>query len=180
MKWGVRNEKKSTGSSKGSGKKRDDSPEAVARRKAIGKKIAIGTAAGAAALTVAGAAVLYAKNPQARAAVQLAGDITLTRLKSAGAKVVAKGKSFVSKIPSRAKTSKSLLAEGAKEGAKIGLKEGAKNSVSKVISKTMETVAVGVAMNTVKRSMDLTVGKAEAERIFKANNKEKISNFWKV
>ena len=35
-------------------------------------------------------------------------------------------------------------------------------------------------LNTAKRALDSAIGREEATRIFQANNKKKISSFWKV
>lgn len=171
MKWGVRRYQNKDGSLTAAGKKRQsqDTPEAAAKRKATAKKVAVGAAA---ALTIAAAATLYAKNPAVHNVVNSMANKTVSALKQSGAKNIAKGKAFVKAIPGRAKTAKDLAYKGVKEGVKEAVKEAPKKATKAVIT--------GMTMNAVKKTLDYTVGKEEAAKIFKANNNKKIDSFWKV
>lgn len=167
MRWGVRRYQNPDGSLTPAGKKRqrDNSPEAVARRKEIAKKVAVGTTVavvGAYSITMlSGAAALYAKNPAVRNVVNSMAKSSVADLKAGKGKAINAGKTFV-------KQSITGVKEGFKEGAKEAPKKAAK------------AVITGIALNTTKRMLDSAVGKAEAERIFKANNNKKIDSFWKV
>lgn len=160
MKWGVRRYQNKDGSLTAAGKKRqrDTSPEAAAKRKEIAKKVAVGSAM---ALTVAAAAVLYAKNPAVHRVVNSMGEKTVAALKKGGDKAIKAGKTYV----------KQSIA-----GVKEGIKEGAKEAPKKAV----KAVMTGVVLNATKRALDSSVGKKEAERIMKANNSKKIDSFWKV
>ena len=163
QKWGVRRYQNKDGTLTDAGKKRTvknrkSDPE---RRKAIGKKVAIATAA---TLTVAAVAA-YAASPQVRQVVNSAakkiGTKTVTAIKTGNAKAIAAGKSYV----------KSSIA---------GLKEGVKEAAKEAPKKAVKAVIIGATMNATKRALDASVGKKEAERIMKANNSKKIDSFWKV
>lgn len=161
MKWGVRRYQKKDGSLTDAGKKRysESSDEATAKRKATAKKVA-GMAIMTA--TVATAAVLYSKNPEAvNRVVKSAGDKTLSALKSGGTKTVDAGKRYV-------------------KNAMTGFKEGIEEGVKEAPKKAAKAIVTGIAMNAAKRALDNAVGKEEAARIFKANNNKKIDSFWKV
>ena len=160
QKWGVRRYQNKDGSLTPAGKKRqrDTSPEAVAKRKARAKKVAVGTAM---TLTVAAATVLYAKNPAVHSVVNSMGKKTVAALKAGKGKAVKAGKAFVKQSIT-----------GVNEGIKASAKEAPKKAVTAIIT--------GMTMNAAKRALDSAVGKAEAERIMKANNKKKIDSFWKV
>lgn len=160
MKWGVRRYQNKDGSLTTAGKKRqrDNSPEADAKRKEIGKKVAAGAVM---TLTVAAAVTLYAKNPTVRNVVKNMGKKTVSSLKAGKGKAINAGKTFVKQSIT-----------GVKEGFKEGVKEAPKKATKAIIT--------GITMNAAKRALDSTVGKAEAERIMKANNSKKIDSFWKV
>lgn len=160
MKWGVRRYQNKDGSLTPAGKKRqrDDSPEAVAKRKAIAKKVAAGTVM---TLTVAAATVAYAKSPAVRNVVNSMGNKTVAALKKGGNKAVKAGKAYVKQ-------------------SITGIKEGVKEAAKEAPKKAVKAVITGVALNATKRALDSAVGKAEAERIMKANNSKKIDSFWKV
>ena len=112
--------------------------------------------------TVAAAAVLYTKNPQAvNAVVSKVGKSAMSALKSGGNKAVAAGKAYV----------KSTMA---------GIKEGVTESIKEAPKKAAKAVITGMTLNAAKRMLDASVGKEEAARIFQANNNKKISSFWKV
>ena len=168
MKWGVRRYQNKDGSLTPEGKKRygnasdssnNDKPNNSDRNKKIAKRVAVSAIMTA---TVATAAVLYAKNPKAvNSFIAKAGRTTVDGLKKGGGKAVEAGKQYVKKG-----------ALAAKEGVKEGVKEAPKKAVKAVIT--------GMAMMSTKRLLDASVGKAEAARIFQANNNKKISSFWKV
>ena len=160
MKLGVRRYQNKDGSLTPAGKKRqrDDSPEAATKRKEIAKKVAAGTVM---TLTAAAAVALYAKNPAVHRVVNSMGEKTVAALKVGKGKAIKAGKAFVKQSIT-----------GVKEGIKEGAKEAPKKAVKAVIT--------GVALNATKRALDSAVGKAEAERIMKANNSKKIDSFWKV
>lgn len=161
MKWGVRRYQNKDGSLTAAGKKRAAQKSDPDRRKEVAKKVLKGTAW---TLTVA-AATVYATNPSVRyltnCAAKKLGSMTVSAVKAGKTKAIAAGKSFV----------KTSIA-GAKEGIKEAAKEAPKKAVKAVI--------IGATMNTAKRALDSAVGKAEAERIMKANNSKKIDSFWKV
>lgn len=197
MRWGVRRYQNSDGSLTNAGRRRygDDgnsahrsgsrsvsrsgskaknavtkSPEEIARRKAIAKKVLIGTVLTG---TVAAAAVMYAKNPAAvNAFMSRVGSTTVSSLKTAGRKAVDAGKRCVRQAPDLAKRAARHAYEGVREGAKEAIKEAPK--------KATKTVITGATMLAAKRLLDSAVGKPEAERVFKANDKKKIASFWKV
>lgn len=165
MKWGVRRYQNKDGSLTDAGKKRynqnseSGESEKSSNRAATAKKVA-GVAIATA--TVATAAAIYAKNPEAvNAVVGKAANVTMSTLKTGKTKAVEAGKAYV-------KTS----IEGMKEGFNEGMKEAPK--------KAAKAVVTGIVMNAAKRSLDSAVGKEEAARIFKANNNKKIDSFWKV
>lgn len=181
QKWGVRRYQNKDGSLTAAGRKRQAKQEYNAERKAAkakyqstkrdisgsdperNKKIArrVATAAIMTA-TVATAAALYAKNPEAANAVlSKVGNTTMSALKKGGSKVVDAGKKYV---------------KSAVDGAKKGFKEG----IEQAPEKAAKAVVTGVTMMAVKRLLDNVVGKEEAARIFQANNNKKISSFWKV
>lgn len=165
MKWGVRRFQKKDGTLTPAGKKRYDSDgnnnttSGNSNRKAVAKKVA-GMAIMTA--TVATAAYMYSKNPEAvNRVVKSAGKTTLKALNTGKNKAVAAGKKFV----------KDSI-DSAKQGIKEGIKEAPK--------KATKAIVTGIAMNTAKRMLDSAVGKEEAARIFKANNNKKIDSFWKI
>ena len=161
MKWGVRRYQNKDGSLTDKGKKRysDNSDERAAKRKNTAKKVA-GLAIMTA--TVATAAAIYAKNPEAvNRIVKAAGKTTVNALKTGSKKTVDAGKKYVKEAIT-----------SAKDGIKEGIKEAPK--------KATKAIVTGIAMNTAKRMLDNAVGKEEAARIFKANNGKKIDSFWKI
>lgn len=158
MKWGVRRYQNKDGSLTEAGKKRVSQKSDPERRKEIAKKVAVGTVA---TLTVAAAATLYAKNPAVHSVVNSMAGKTVSALKAGKGKAIAAGKSYV---------------KASMTGIKEGIKEGAKEAPKKAV----KAVMTGVALNATKRMLDSAVGKAEAERIMKANNHKKIDSFWKV
>lgn len=116
--------------------------------------------------TVAAAAVIYSRNPEAvNRVVSKAGRTAVTSLKSGSSKAVSKGKTYV------AKAAKEVVA-GTKEGIKEGLHEAPK--------KAAKTVATGAAMVGAKKILDSTIGREESAKIFQAANKKKVSSFWKT
>lgn len=162
QKWGVRRYRNPDGSLTAAGKKQakanrsDDNAE---RNKKIAKKVAIGVLATA---TVAAAAYAYSKNPEAvNKFVANAGKKTVNGLKNGSKKAIQMGKTYVSET-----------ARGFKDGVKEGIYNAPKTAAKAII--------VGMTLNAAKRMLDSQVGKAEAERIFKANNHKKIDSFWKV
>ena len=116
--------------------------------------------------TVAAAAVIYSRNPEAvNRVVSKAGRTAVSSLKSSSSKAVSKGKTYV------AKAAKEVVA-GTKEGIKEGLHEAPK--------KAAKTVATGAAMVGAKKILDSTIGREESAKIFQAANKKKVSSFWKT
>ena len=168
MKWGVRRFQKKDGTLTNAGKKRyaDDGPDEAARKernKKIAKRVAVAAIMTA---TVATAAALYAKNPKAvNDFVAKAGQKTMESLKKGSAKAIDAGKKYMKKAGEQVK-------QGIKDGIKEGLHDAPKAAVKAVIT--------GAAMMGTKRLLDKSVGKEEAARMFQANNKKKISSFWKV
>lgn len=158
MRWGVRRYQNKDGSLTPAGKKRAADPERAARNKEIAKKVAIGAAA---TLTVAAAVGLYAKNPAVHRVVNEMGKKTLSALKTGKGKAIQAGKTYV-------------------KNSLKGIKEGVKEAAKEAPKKAVKAVIIGATMNAAKRGLDAAVGKAEAERIMKANNSKKIDSFWKV
>lgn len=173
MRWGVRRYQNKDGSLTAAGKKRSSDPDRAARNKAIAKKVAIGAAA---TLTVAAAVGLYATNPAVQRVVNSMGKKTLGALKSGGGKAIARGKAFVKSVPSRTKQAGKTFVKNSMAGIREGVKEGVKEAPKKAV----KAIITGVTLNAAKRGLDTAVGKAEAERIMKANNGKKIDSFWKV
>lgn len=160
MKWGVRRYQNKDGTYTSAGKKRrSQDPETIQKRKDTAKKVGVGLAAVG---TVAAATALYGKNRDTvNDMVKAVGFITIGTAKTAREKTINTGK----------KCAKEALFS-AKEGVKEGIKEAPK--------KAAKAVVTGVTMMATKRALDAAVGKAEAARIFQANEKKKISSFWKV
>lgn len=167
MKWGVRRYQNADGTLTAAGRKRQSAATKSEssktsdseRNKRIAKKVAGMTILSA---TVATAAVLYSKNPEAaNKALSKVGNMAVSGLKKGKSKAVSAGKAAVKQ-----------MADGVKEGVKEGIKEAPK--------KAAKAVVTGIALNATKRVLDSAVGKEEAARIFQANNGKKISSFWKV
>lgn len=161
MKWGVRRYQNKDGTLTDAGKKHysQSGDEASAKRAETAKKVA-GMAIMTA--TVATAAAIYAKNPEAvNAVVKKAGEVTMNALKAGKSKAVEAGKNYV----------KSSI---------TGFKEGVNEAVKEAPKKAAKAIVTGIVMNTAKRALDDAVGREEAARIFKANNGKKIDSFWKV
>lgn len=173
MKWGVRRYQNKDGSLTPAGKKRADTNNAE-RNKKIAKKVAAMALMGA---SVAAVAIVYKKNPEAiNRVVSKVGDTAMSALKSGKNKAVEAGKKFIHEAPGKTKQ----YAKKAWQETKAGVKEGIKESVRKAPKKATEAVITGVTMLAAKRMLDNTVGKEEAARIFQANDKKKVANFWKV
>ena len=116
--------------------------------------------------TVAAAAVIYSRNPEAvNRVVSTVGRTAVSSLKSGSSRAVRKGKSYV------VKAAKEVVA-GTKEGIKEGLHEAPK--------KAAKTVTTGAAMVGAKKILDSTVGKEESAKVFQAANNKKVSSFWKI
>ena len=160
MKWGVRRYQNKDGSYTSEGKKRrEQDPETIQKRKAIAKKVAVATVA---AVGVSVAAAYAAKNPEAISRVmQSVGKTTVNALKTGKSKTVAYGKKAV-------------------KSAMSGVKEGLNESIKEAPKKATKAVVTGLTLNATKRFLDSTLGKEESARIFQANEKKKISSFWKV
>lgn len=176
MKWGVRRYQKKDGSYTAAGKKRRNSEasENSERNKRIAKKVATMAIMGA---TVAAAAVVYSKNPEAINKVMTKmGNTAVSALKSGKSKAVVAGKKFIEEAPGKSKQ----YAKQAMANAKKGVKDGVKEAIEEAPKKATKTVITGATMLAAKRMLDRTVGKEEAARIFQANEKKKISNFWKI
>lgn len=154
MKWGIRKDRKKGGESR-----RSSSSGNSDRNKRIAKAV-VGMAV--MGTTVAAAAVLYKKNPQAvNDIVSKVSKSTVSALNTGKNKAVEAGKAYV----------KSTIA---------GVKEGVNESIKEAPKKATKAIITGVTMNAAKRMLDSSVGKEEAARIFQANNNKKISSFWKV
>ena len=165
MKWGVRRYQKKDGSLTPAGKKRysedsdTDVAENNARSKKVAKRVAAAVVMGA---TVATAAVIYKKNPEAvKAVISKVGSKTVSGMKNAGTKTYEVGKKYVKEAY-----------EGVKEGVREGIREAPKKAV--------KTIITGTTLLAAKRLLDKSVGKEESARIFQANNNKKIGSFWKV
>lgn len=196
MKWGHRKAKESSG---GSSKKATKKPLTPEQKSARRKKIAIAAVAlaGTAAVTTAG--VMYGKNrtvvnaavkafgktavskmSNAGNTARLLGDVAITKGKSIGktigTKAVSKGKTLGKTAIIKGKQAAKNYMSKTKAGVKEGLNEAPKMAAKKLV----EAVIIGVTLNAGKRALDNAVGKAESERIFKANDKKKIGSFWKV
>ena len=156
MKWGVRRYQNTDGSYTAAGKKRrSQDPEAAQKRKANTKKAVAITAA---VVGVSVAAAYTVKSPDVVGkVVRTAGRTTVKALRAAKSKTIELGKSSL-------KAAKEGVIEGAKEAPK----------------KATKAVVTGITLNVTKRFLDKAVGKEESARIFQANEKKKISNFWKV
>lgn len=173
MKWGVRRYQNKNGSLTPAGKKRYSESDSE-RNKRIAKKVATMAIMGA---TITAAAVVYSKNPDAiNKVISKVGNTTVSALKSGKSKAVAAGKKFIEEAPGKSKQ----YAKKALASAKQGVKDGVKEAVAEAPKKATKTVITGMTMLAAKRMLDRTVGKEEAARIFQANEKKKISNFWKV
>ena len=160
MKWGVRRYQNKDGSYTNAGKKRRSAdPETIQKRKATAKKVAIGLAAVG---TVAAATALYGRNSALiNEMVSYYGKTTVSSIKSSSKKTIDIGKKYTKE-------------------ALTGVKEGAQEAIKEAPKKAAKAVVTGVTMNATKRALDAAVGKEEAARIFQANEKKKISSFWKV
>lgn len=160
MKWGVRRYQNKNGRLTTAGKKRySEGSDMSERNKKIAKRVA--TAAIMTA-TVATAAALYAKNPEAvNNALSKMGNTAVSGLKKGGSKAVDAGKKYMKE---------------AMRGVKDGFKEGAYEAPKKAVKVAM----TGMTLMAAKRMLDNSVGKEESARIFQANNNKKISSFWKV
>ena len=186
MKWGVRRYQNKDGTYTNAGKRRrSQDPETVQKRKATAKKAAAITVA---AIGVSVAAAYMAKNPQAANYVankiKSIGETPISAIKGAkqGVKealaerskktVAERSKDFAKKSMHRAIASKNKVKQGVIDGFKEGLEEAPKKATKAVIT--------GVTMMATKRALDAAVGKEETARIFQANEKKKISSFWKV
>lgn len=165
MKWGRRRYQNKDGSRTAAGKKRySEGSDAAggdskAKSRKIAKRVAIGAAAGVVmGATVAAGIVVYKKNPEAVKSV-------ISKVKS----------STVSGSKKTGELGKKFLKE-----ARAGVKEGLKESAREAPKKATKAVIIGSTLMATKRLMDKTIGKAEAARIFQANNNKKIGSFWKV
>lgn len=159
MKWGVRRYQKKDGSLISAGKKRlsegsDGGDNKVASRK-VAKLVAAAVVMGA---TVATAAAIYNKNPEA--------------VKS----VISKAGKYTVKGANKAKEIGSAYLKEARDG----IKEGIRESVKEAPKKATKTIISGATLLAAKRLLDKSVGKEESARIFQANNNKKIGSFWKV
>lgn len=161
QRWGVRRYQNADGSYTSAGKAHRSSKNGSdsETRKARAKKIA----AVAGALTLAAAAAYVASNPKARKvvanAVKSMGKVTGEKT----IRLAKKGKDYAKKAAKRAKT-------GFKEGIKEGMHDGPKKFTKAVIG--------GAFMYAGKKALDKVVGRTDAGRIMKANDKKKIGSFW--
>jgi len=179
MKWGVRRTDaqlaRARGKSDASSSKTSDADKE--KRRSTAKKVAATTAA---VVTVAAAATIYAKKPKVRSVVNSVVDkakkISVDDIKTTGKKSIEQGKTYAKKALKIAKEAGKVYGKDAMDGAKEGVKEGIKTA-SKEATKA---IVSGIIMNSAKRVLDRAVGKEESAKIFQANNKKKISSFWKV
>lgn len=176
MRWGVRRYQNKDGSLTPAGKKRyGDSPDGGGTSNSVrshktAKRVAAAIVMGA---TVAAAAALYAKNPKAvNDVISRVGKSTIAGAKKAGSKAHDLGKQYLKDARVAGKQYLKDTRDGIKEGLKSAPKAAAK--------KATEAVITGATMLAAKRILDASVGKEESARIFKANDKKKISSFWKV
>lgn len=159
MRWGVRRYQKKDGSLTPAGKKRYGEGSADGDNKTKSNKVAKRVAAAVImGTTVAAAAVIYKKNPEA--------------VKSVISKV---GKYTVAGANKAKEAGKTYLKE-----ARAGIKEGIRESVKEAPKKATKTIISGATLLAAKRLLDKSVGKEESARIFQANNNKKIGSFWKV
>lgn len=161
MKWGVRRYQNKNGTLTPAGKNRHEQKSSDTKNKPTktAKRIAGLTIMTA---TVATAAAVYSKNPEAvNRIVKSAGKTTIKALKTGKQKAIDTGKRCVKDSIS-------------------GVKEGVKESVKEAPKKATKAIITGIVMNAAKRALDSSVGKEEAARIFKANNSKKIDSFWKI
>lgn len=182
MKWGVRRYQNEDGTYTDAGKKRrSQDPEAVQKRKDTAKKVAAISIAAVGAVAVSAAAIYVAKNPQAVSRVlKNAGTTTVNALKTGKNKTVDFGKKAVKTTLTK---TKAFVKEAPKKAGKAivdGVKEGTKEALKDAPKKATKAILTGMTLNAAKRLLDQTVGKEEAARIFQANEKKKISSFWKV
>ncbi len=156
MKWGVRRYQNKDGSYTSEGKKRrSQDPETVQKRKATAKKVA----KVAAAIGVTAAAAYAVKNHPdvVGKVIRTVGGKTIKAVRNAKQETINHGKKAV-------------------KAAIAGVKEG----IEEAPKKAAKAVVTGLTLNATKRFLDNTLGKEEAARIFQANEKKKISSFWKV
>ena len=179
MKWGVRRTDAQLARARGQSTA-SNSKSSVAdkeKRRATAKKVAAATAA---VVTVAAAATVYAKNPKVRSAVSSvvskAKNISVADIKAAGKKSVETGKAYTKKALKKAKETGKDYGKKALDSAKKGVAE----AIETAPKEAAKAVVSGIIMNAAKRILDDAVGREESARIFQANNKKKISSFWKV
>lgn len=179
MKWGVRRTDaqlaRARGKSGASNSKTSDADKE--KRRSTAKKVAATTAA---VVTVAAAATIYAKNPKVRSVVNSVVDkakkISVDDIKTAGKKSIEQGKTYSKKALKNAKEAGKVYGKKAIDSAKAGAKEAIENAPREAA----KAIVTGIIMNSAKRVLDSAVGKEESAKIFQANNKKKISSFWKV
>lgn len=191
MKWGVRRYQNKDGTRTEAGKKRyrDMSDE---EKSARNKKVAKYVAAALVMTASAGVAVAaYRKNPaKVNAILSKVGNKTVDGAKKAG-KAFNAGKQYVKDAAAGTKEGFADIFKEATTGTKAryragvktayaGVKSGIKDGLKSAPKKATEVVITGATLLAAKRILDRTVGEAESERIFKANNKKKIDSFWKV
>ncbi len=124
------------------------------------KKVA---AAAAAIGTVAAAAYIVHKNPEAIG--KIVAKVKDSKVSELSAKAVKKGMEYTKK---------------AVKSAASGVKEGIKEGIHDAPKKAAKTIVTGIVLNATKRALDNTLGKEESARIFQANDNKKIAKFWKV
>lgn len=191
MKWGVRRYQNKDGSLTAAGKKRYSElsdEERSARNKQIAKYVAAGLVMTA---SIGVAVAAYRKNPaKVNAILSKVGNKTVAGAKKAG-KAFNAGKQYIKDARDGLKEGVKEIVDEARVGAKdrykagvkaaySGVKAGVKDGLKSAPKKATEVVITGATLLAVKRILDKTVGEAESERIFKANNKKKIDSFWKV
>ena len=169
MKWGVRRYQNKDGTLTAAGKKRRDgtqtpqksNEQAKGSNRAVNaKKVA---AAAAAIGTVAAAAYIVHKNPEA-----------------IGKVVAAVKDSKVSELPAKAVKKGMEYTKKAVKSAATGVKDGIKEGIHDAPKKAAKAIVTGVVLNAAKRALDDTIGKEESAKIFQANDNKKIAKFWKV
>lgn len=169
MKWGVRRYQNKDGTLTAAGKKRRDGTPASQKsdEQTKGSKSAVNAKKVAAAVaaigTVAAAAYIVHKNPEA-----------------IGKVVAAVKDSKVSELPAKAVKKGMEYTKKAVKSATTGVKEGIKEGIHDAPKKAAKAVVTGVVLNATKRALDDAIGKEESAKIFQANDNKKIAKFWKV
>lgn len=176
MKWGVRRYQNKDGTRTEAGKKRyrdmsaeEKADKARKTRKTV-KRVALAMVMTASATAAVAA---YRKNPDAaKSILKKVGNYTTDAWSGT--------KEGFADIFKEATTGTKARYKAGVKTAYAGVKSGIKDGLKSAPKKATEVVITGATLLAAKRILDRTVGEAESERIFKANNKKKIDSFWKV